>query len=133
MKRNRRLALIVVIILSSVSISFSQSSDWRGPGRTGIYNETGLMKSWPEKGPSMIWINEELPSGFSSVSFGPNTIYITGNTGNNGANDILVALNMDGKILWQTEMGRAWTGSNPESRATPTVEGNQGLYLQRIW
>ncbi|HEX7494480.1 MAG TPA: PQQ-binding-like beta-propeller repeat protein [Bacteroidales bacterium] len=125
MKLNGRLTLIVVIILSSVSISFSQFSGWRGPGRTGIYNETGLMKSWPEKGPSMIWINEELPSGFSSVSFGSNTIYITGNTGNNGANDILVALNMDGKILWQTEMGRAWTGSNPESRATPTVEGNR--------
>jgi outer membrane protein assembly factor BamB len=32
---------------------------------------------------------------------------------------------MDGKILWKTIMGRAWTGSNPESRATPTVEGNK--------
>jgi outer membrane protein assembly factor BamB len=32
---------------------------------------------------------------------------------------------MNGKILWQTVMGRSWTGSNPESRATPTVEGNK--------
>ena len=28
------------------------------------------------------------------------------------------------KILWKTVMGRAWTGATPESRATPTVEGN---------
>ena len=124
-KLNRRLTIISVIILSSISISFSQSSGWRGPGRTGIYNETGLLKSWPEAGPSIQWINEQLLSGFSSVAFGNNSIYITGNTGNNGAKDILFALNMDGKILWQTEMGRAWTGSNPESRSTPTVEGNR--------
>ena len=32
---------------------------------------------------------------------------------------------MNGKILWQTVFGRAWTASNPESRATPTVEGNR--------
>ena len=32
---------------------------------------------------------------------------------------------MKGKILWKTVMGRAWRGSNPESRATPTVENNK--------
>jgi outer membrane protein assembly factor BamB len=32
---------------------------------------------------------------------------------------------MNGKILWQTVMGRAWNGSTTESRATPTVEGNR--------
>ena len=57
--------------------------------------------------------------------FGNNTIYITGNSGSNGAEDILFALDMKGKVLWQTVFGRAWTGSSPESRATPTVEGNR--------
>jgi outer membrane protein assembly factor BamB len=55
------------------------------------------------------------------VSFGNNTIYITGTQ---NENDILYALDMNGKMLWQTIMGRAWTDSYPESRATPTVEGN---------
>jgi outer membrane protein assembly factor BamB len=32
---------------------------------------------------------------------------------------------MNGKILWQSVMGRAWTGPYPDSRATPTVEGNR--------
>jgi outer membrane protein assembly factor BamB len=32
---------------------------------------------------------------------------------------------MNGKILWQTPFGRAWNQSNPESRATPTVEGTR--------
>ena len=38
---------------------------------------------------------------------------------------MLYALSMDGKIMWKTVMGRAWAGSNPESRAAPTVEGNR--------
>jgi outer membrane protein assembly factor BamB len=46
-------------------------------------------------------------------------------TGTDGADDILLALDMNGKILWQKVMGRAWTQSYPDSRATPTVEGNR--------
>jgi outer membrane protein assembly factor BamB len=38
---------------------------------------------------------------------------------------VLYALDMNGKMLWQTVMGRAWNASYPESRATPTVEGTK--------
>jgi outer membrane protein assembly factor BamB len=119
---------VLSIILLTVFSFFSEAqkiSEWRPENRTGVSAETGLMKSWPVEGPALLWSNLQLAKGFSSPSFGKNTIYITGNTGNNGTNDLLFALNMDGKILWQTEMGRAWTGSNPESRATPTIEGNR--------
>jgi outer membrane protein assembly factor BamB len=116
---------IILLSLLSGFIEAQKISEWRPENRTGVSAETGLMKSWPATGPTLLWSNLDLSKGFSSPSFGASTIYITGNTGNNGAQDILFALNMDGKILWQTEMGRAWTGSNPESRATPTVEGNK--------
>ncbi len=81
------------------------------------------MKSWPAAGPTLLWSNLELAKGYSSPSFGTKAIYITGTK---DTVDILYALSMEGKILWQTVMGRAWKGSNnPESRATPTVEGNK--------
>ncbi len=99
-----------------------QISEWREENRTRVSSETGLLKSWPEEGPELIWSNAELPKGHSSVSFGNNIIYLTGN---DGQNDILVALDNYGKIKWQTPYGRAWTASNPESRCTPTVEGNR--------
>ena len=70
----------------------------------------------------MLWAYEELPKGHSSVSFSSNSIFITGTR---DTNDILVELDMNGKILWQTIMGRAWNESYPESRATPTVEGDK--------
>jgi len=105
-----------------MSAAAQSKGDWRPENRTGVSAETGLMKSWPAAGPNLVWSNLELARGFSSPSFGASTIYITGNK---GSDDILFALDMNGKILWQTVMGRSWTGSNPESRATPTVEGNK--------
>jgi outer membrane protein assembly factor BamB len=115
----------LTIILFSLFYGFTNAQDiseWREENRTGVSAEKGLYKSWPAAGPTLIWSNLELAKGFSSPSFGTNTIYITGNK---GSEDIMFALDMNGKILWQTVFGRAWTQSNPESRATPTVEGNR--------
>jgi len=38
----------VLISSASVTIVYSQLYEWRGPGRSGIYNETGLMKKWAD-------------------------------------------------------------------------------------
>ena len=115
--------LIISIIIFSGNIFYSQAqSSWRGVERTGIYNESGLLKSWPETGPVMLWFNQELPAGYSSVTFGNNTIFLTGLS---EKNDILVALDTLGKLKWQIQYGRSWNGSSPESRCTPTVEGNR--------
>jgi outer membrane protein assembly factor BamB len=97
-------------------------SEWRENERTGVVAESGLLKSWPKEGPVKLWSNLELPVGHSSVSFGDNTIFLTGN---DGQNDILVALDTYGTIKWKTLYGRSWTAANPESRCTPTVEGDR--------
>lgn len=119
-----RTTILTIIFLAVLSgfIQAQKISEWRPENRTGVSAETGLLKSWPDAGPTLLWSNLELGDGYSQPSFGDNTIYITGLK---GADDILYALDMNGKILWQTVMGRAWNESNPQSRATPTVEGNR--------
>jgi outer membrane protein assembly factor BamB len=114
---------ISVILLSLLfSITEAQKiNEWRPENRTGVSAETGLMKSWPASGPTLLWSTLEIGKGYSSPSFGDNIIYITGLS---GTDDILYALDMKGNILWKTAMGRAWNEATPESRATPTVEGN---------
>lgn len=102
------------IILFSMFSGFAgaqEISEWREENRTGVSAETGLLKSWPASGPTQLWSNLDLARGHSSVSFGNNKIYTTGN---NGSDDVLYALDMNGKILWQTVFGRAWTAYNPE-------------------
>ncbi len=117
----------MILISVSVLLSFQftnaqQISEWRPENRTGVSAESGLLKSWPAEGPTLLWSNLELTKGNSSVSFGNNTIYITGTK---DSADMLYALDINGKMLWQTDMGRAWNESFPESRATPTVEGDK--------
>jgi outer membrane protein assembly factor BamB len=115
--------LFLLLVLTGLQFCNAQQiSEWREENRTGISAETGLLKSWPVNGPTLLWSNTDLPKGYSSSSFGNNTMYTTGTK---GAEDILIALDMNGKILWQTVMGRAWTESFPDSRATPTVEGTK--------
>ncbi len=114
---------LLLLAVTGIQICNAQTiSEWRPDNRTGVSSETGLLKSWPADGPKLLWTNLELSKGNSSVSFGTNTVYTTGTK---DSDDVLYALDMNGKLLWQTVMGRAWNESFPESRATPTVEGNR--------
>jgi outer membrane protein assembly factor BamB len=115
--------LIILTIGISIQLSEGQKiSEWRPENRTGISSEKGLLKTWPVNGPSLLWQNEELPAGFSSVTFGKNSIYLTGIK---DKSDIIVAMDTLGKIKWQTPYGTAWNDSYPESRCSPTVDGNK--------
>lgn len=106
--------------------TFSQKNlQWRGKNRTGVYDETGLLKKWPEKGPELKWSVDSLPKGYSSVAIANNTLYITGIE---GKQDVLMAYDMNGNEKWRLNYGRAWTKSFTHSRATPTIEDNR-LYL----
>ncbi len=101
-----RTLLIILFVIYTGFAKGQKINEWRPENRTGVSAETGLLKSWPTAGPTLLWTNLDLSRGFSSPSFGANTIYITGNK---DADDILFALDMNGKILWQTVIGRAWT------------------------
>jgi len=119
----KKFIYLILLLHSAYNFSFAQSSnEWRPENRTGVSAEAGLLKKWPAGGPALMWSNLELAKGNSSPSFGNNSIYITGNKGDD---DILFALDMKGKILWQRVVGRAWKESYPESRPTPTIDGKK--------
>jgi outer membrane protein assembly factor BamB len=120
----KKCVIFIYLALISGQVIAQEYSEWRGPGRTGIYNET-IMKQWPAEGPEILWFNEELPAGFSSAAIANQKVYITGIV---DKMDVLVALDLKGKELWRVEYGRAWEGSYTESRQTPTVE-NDRIFL----
>src|SRR5659263_502367 len=78
---------------SAISTAKAQEpTTWRGPGSTGIYPETGLLKVWPANGPEIIWHYDELGEGFSSPVFANGKIYVSGAVDNVG---YIYALNQD--------------------------------------
>jgi outer membrane protein assembly factor BamB len=93
-------------------------SQWRGPQRNGIYQEKGLLKVWPERGPEMLWSFEGLGSGHGNVGFSKDKIFILGMPDTIG---ILYAFDFSGKLLWKKEYGEEWHLNYIGSRSTPTV------------
>ena len=59
---------IIFGFIAGIGLYSQEIAQWRGPNRDGIYNETGLLKQWPKKGPAMLWSYEELGNGHASVA-----------------------------------------------------------------
>jgi outer membrane protein assembly factor BamB len=114
-----RLKIATAILLIITTASYSQLHyGWRGPDRTGIYNETGLLKTWPVAGPSLLWEASEFGTGYSSPTVTDDVIYITGRKGDD---DVLTALTQDGKKKWEVVYGKASDSNYPDTRGNPTV------------
>lgn len=119
------IALSVLLCFASATIGFSQLYEWRGPGRGGIYNETGLLKTWPAGGPAVIWEAVGMGDGYSSPTVTDDAIYITGRK---ESNDVLTALTLEGKKKWEVIYGKAWMTNHTGSRSIPTYY-NGNIFL----
>jgi len=129
-KRQRNsLILILGFFLTNVTYATDKDSFWpqfHGPNRDNISTEKDLLKKWPLNGPELHWTTRGLGHGFSSISIANGMIYTASSIGNN---TVVIALNLDGKVLWKVKNGKAWTGAYPGSRSTPTIDGDR-LYHQ---
>lgn len=122
----KKLLIVACFPLFILSLSAQDVIQWRGIDRTGIYNESGLLKSWPAEGPTMLWQYDRLGEGYSSVAIANGKIYITGSIDGQGT---LFVLDMNGKLLAQKVYGPEWTTNYVGTRCTPTIsEGKLYLY-----
>lgn len=119
------LLAIVSLFFLVYSLSADDWPQWRGIERNGVSQETNLLKSWPKDGPPLLWSNENIGTGFASISISNGKIYITGNVDDD---EILTSLDLNGNIQWQTIYGSIWDDSYSDARSTPTVEGTY-LYV----
>jgi outer membrane protein assembly factor BamB len=100
---------------------------WRGPDRTGVSKEKGLLATWPAAGPKLLWTQEETGIGYAGPAVVGDRLFIMGG---DGRKDYLYALDVKtGKKAWAAEVGAFYDndwGGGP--RSTPTVDGDL-LYL----
>jgi outer membrane protein assembly factor BamB len=124
--RSRSLTFGAAVLLFGSLASAADWPQWRGPARDGVSKETGLLKSWPEKGPTLAWTYKDAGLGFSSVAIVDGKVYTLGTRGND---DIVLVLDATkGTELWTAKLGSLskfednhW-GDGP--RSTPTIDGN---------
>lgn len=112
--------LFVFAVLLSCTNKEVKISDWRGTDRSGIFDESNLLKSWPEDGPPEVWTIENLGSGFGSPVFTDDMFFITGEI---DSMTLLYCFNLAGEKRWQTNLGKEWMKTYPGSRSAPVVAG----------
>jgi outer membrane protein assembly factor BamB len=115
------LALLFLIFFFSSTFPENDKSsvfEFRGKGRTGVYQETNLLKSWPEEGPQEIMTVDNIGNGFVSPVFTGDGFYVTGEE---DSACILFSFNMKGEKVWQTTLGEEWIKGYRGTRCTPTI------------
>ncbi|MFZ5832287.1 MAG: PQQ-binding-like beta-propeller repeat protein, partial [Planctomycetota bacterium] len=103
--------------------------DWpqfHGPLRDNICRETGLLQSWPEGGPRLLWQIEGLGTGYSMVSVGGGRLFTMGDrpdaSAEGGKSQFVIAYDLQNhNELWATRVGPPHEDG---PRCTPTVDGD---------
>jgi len=122
-------ALSIIMILVAASASAADWPEFLGPNRDNKSTDTGLLKKWPEGGPKRLWETAGIGEGYASVAIVGKTIYTTGEI---DGDCVITALDMDGKTLWTRKNGKAWKGSYPGTRSTPTIVDGLLYHLSGI-
>lgn len=122
-KKSLVIVVAIVMIHSCNSGVKQEISEWRGPNRSGIYNETELLNEWPESGPELLWVSEGIGKGFGAPSILGDKIFVNGEE---DSLSFLFAFDLQGKLLWKSPngrefMGEGFSGTYPGVRSTPTV------------
>ena len=118
--------IVILFLLISTTIFSQNLVEFRGVKRTGFYNETGLLKQWPENGPKLLLKIKGIGKGYSQPIFADGKVFVSGVK--KDTTDIISAYNLKGELLWETPYGRSWIRSYADSRSTPTFE-NGKLYI----
>ena len=114
----------VFCVASSFMVAVAQGIDWpqwRGPDRTGVSPETGLLKAWPQDGPTLAWEAGGIGEGYSSVSIAAGRIFTMGDS--EGSSHVYALNKSDGSALWSLHVGKSG-GNYAGTRCTPTVDGD---------
>ena len=128
MKRRDFLPLLAAPLLPRGAASTPNPSfewpQWRGPDRSGLSRETGLLASWPSGGPRALWSISNLGEGYGSMAVRGDRIYVQGVQGGNSS--VLCLSRADGKTVWSTALAMRMEqdrGNGP--RGTPTLDGDR--------
>ncbi|HEY7410207.1 MAG TPA: PQQ-binding-like beta-propeller repeat protein [Vicinamibacteria bacterium] len=118
-----RSLIAAALVLSAAAAGAADWPSWRGPNRDARSPETGLLGEWPQGGPPLAWKAAGLGGGLSSLAIVGDRIYTLGDK--DGAQHLLALNRADGKPVWSTRVGPAWSDEYGGPRGTPTVDGDR--------
>ena len=118
--------LAFAFLLFTNTLFAAEWTMFHGPDGQNRSPETGLLTSWQEGGPELLWkisgIGQGV-SGYSSVTIQNSRLFTSGNR---EGRSIVYCFDLDGKKLWECDNGPAWAAARgyPGTRSTPTLDGD---------
>ena len=96
-----------------------------GPNSDSICRETGLLQSWPQQGPKMLWTAKDLGTGFGTPSIAAGMIFGAGDR--EGKDGAWALKESDGSPIWFTAIAdfKKVGGQNNGPCSTPTYHAGR--------
>src|ERR1017187_7539597 len=102
----------------------AQGSDWtqfRGPDRTNISKETGLLRKWPAAGPKILW-SVPVTQGYAAAAIVGGRVYHHDYDEAKSEWCINCRSLADGKLVWQFREARDIRPNHAITRTIPAVD-----------
>src|SRR5436309_2324563 len=110
-------------LVSFVDLLRADWPQWLGPNRDGVSGETGLVKTWSDKGPPVMW-EQKVGEGYSGPVVAGQRLILFQRVGDKEVLDCLDALS--GKPQWRFDYPTGYRddfGKGDGPRSTPTISG----------
>lgn len=126
------LAFILFVSLTGLFAFAGDSPQFRGPDRTGVFPETGLLQTWPSDGPPIAWTVQGIGAGFSSAIVVGGKVYITGMLGKDEGR-LFVINETDGALINTFPYGPETLNDQAQGpRSTPTWDDGELYFLSGL-
>ncbi|MCJ7812314.1 PQQ-binding-like beta-propeller repeat protein [bacterium] len=122
MKQSRVYLPVMALLVCMANVNAQDWPQYLGPTRNGVSTQKGILRSWPEQGPEVLWtVNVGIGYGGPVVKDGK--VYLLDRDDKVG--DIMRCFDFSsGKELWQFSYDAPGSVMFPGSRSVPIVDGN---------
>ena len=118
-----RAIIIIFVLLATVPVFASDWPQYLGPSRNSVSDQKGILRSWPQQGPEVLW-TVEVGIGFGGPVSKDGKVYLLDRDDKVG--DTLRCFDLSsGKELWNFGYKAPGTVMFPGSRSVPAVDGNK--------
>lgn len=122
-------ALFLAGMTATAVVSADDWPEFRGLGRRGVWNETGIVERLPEGGLKVLW-RAPVKAGYSGPAVARGRVFVTDFTrsaGSRGTERIQCFDEKTGQLLWKQEWEVTYGSIGFENgpMATPTVDGDR--------
>ncbi|MBN1124244.1 MAG: PQQ-binding-like beta-propeller repeat protein, partial [Sedimentisphaerales bacterium] len=112
----------LILLFCTTGVFAADWPQYLGPDRNSISPEKGLLRSWPENGPEVLW-NVEVGRGYGGPVIKGGKVYLLDRDDRSGDN--LRCFDFaNGKELWNFAYDAPGRVSFPGSRSVPTIDDN---------